>query len=89
MVIILPQTKCVCACACACVCVCETLFMLSVRLSVRQSVCPKCSWFALNNFSLNDLISMKFILYMTINKTQFKFEKAVTVNINLDKGYGP
>ena len=49
---------------CVFVCVCVwgggggyTFFTLSVRLSL----CPKCLWFPLKNFSFNDPILLKFI----------------------------
>ena len=43
-------------------------------LTISQWVCSKYSLFSLNYFSFNDPISLRFILYLTINKVQVEFE---------------
>lgn len=48
--------------------------ILFFTLTMSEWVCLKCSLFSLNHFSFNDPISLRFILYLAINRIQVEFE---------------
>ena len=53
---------------------------VGILFSRCPSVCPKCTWFPINNLSFNDPILLKLIRYLTFNNIHVEFER---------EGYSP